>query len=366
MLRQLIKTARKSKRFARALPAPTRTFAAIVLTRLHAYYHERLYRRMVSPTGLADLEKHICTNALQLTAPVALISQIERSGGTLLSQLFDGHPQIAAYPHELRFGLNGHDIWPDSLKTFRDAADLKMQKQMKHGFRKGRHGEPLRFLISPRIQKQIFDGIEKRTARDSFDAFFTAFFNAWLDDQGDLNDKTLITAFAPRLALDADNVRRFFAAYPDGYLIQVMRDFDSWSRSALPFYAALGRTVTQDDLRRIWNANVESIERNQREYGDRVLPISFDDLRRDPAAVLAQLSKRLPIENHAASAQPTFNGRLAWANSSFEVERPGLLDGAGTAAAANRATPDANMVARTVSSSARNPSRRTRRPRAAP
>ncbi len=330
MLRRLIKTARKSKRFARVLPAPVKTSAAFVLTRLHAYYHERLYRRMVSPAGIADLEKHICTNAIRLTAPVALISQIERSGGTLLSQLFDGHPQIAAYPHELRFGLDGNDTWPAGLKTFRDAVDLKMQKLMKHGFRKGRHGAPLRFLVSPRIQKLIFDGIEKRTARDSFDAFFTGFFNAWLDYQGDLNDKTLITAFAPRLALDAENVRRFFAAYPDGYLIQVMRDFESWSWSARPFYAALHRTVTKDDLARIWNTNAASIERNQREYGDRVLTIPFDDLRHDPAAALAQLSKRLPIENHAALAQPTFNGRLTWANSSFQVERPGLLGEAKT------------------------------------
>ena len=104
-----------------------------------------------------------------------------------------------------------------------------------------------------------------------------------------------------------------------------MRDFESWSRSARPFYAALRRTVTQDDLARIWKTNAASIERNQRDYGDRVLTVSFDDLRRDPAAALAQLSKHLPIENHAALAQPTFNGRLTWANSSFQVESPGLL-----------------------------------------
>ena len=36
-----------------------------------------------------------------VNSPLALISQIQRSGGSLLSQLFDGHPEIHAHPHEL-------------------------------------------------------------------------------------------------------------------------------------------------------------------------------------------------------------------------------------------------------------------------
>jgi hypothetical protein len=36
--------------------------------------------------------------------PLVLISQIHRSGGTFLSQLFDGHPQCHAHPFELRLG----------------------------------------------------------------------------------------------------------------------------------------------------------------------------------------------------------------------------------------------------------------------
>jgi len=36
-----------------------------------------------------------------VTSPLVLISQIQRSGGSLLSQLFDGHPEVHAHPHEL-------------------------------------------------------------------------------------------------------------------------------------------------------------------------------------------------------------------------------------------------------------------------
>src|SRR5437667_1135310 len=44
--------------------------------------------------------------------PLALISQISRSGGTLLSQLFDGHPQCHAHPDELMIGYPRRRHWP--------------------------------------------------------------------------------------------------------------------------------------------------------------------------------------------------------------------------------------------------------------
>ena len=42
-----------------------------------------------------------------------LVSQIERSGGTLLSRLFDGHPECHAHPRELEIGYpNKKRHWP--------------------------------------------------------------------------------------------------------------------------------------------------------------------------------------------------------------------------------------------------------------
>ena len=43
--------------------------------------------------------------------PLVLISQVQRSGGTLLSQLFDGHPEVHAHPGELHIGP-GKSHWP--------------------------------------------------------------------------------------------------------------------------------------------------------------------------------------------------------------------------------------------------------------
>ena len=60
------------------------------------------------------------TQALQLRResvipvdqPLTLICQAQRSGGTLLARLFDGHPQCHAHPHELHIGDNRPHVWP--------------------------------------------------------------------------------------------------------------------------------------------------------------------------------------------------------------------------------------------------------------
>ena len=47
-----------------------------------------------------------------VTSPLVLISQIQRSGGSLLSQLFDGHPEVHPHPHELMLGYKKKYVWP--------------------------------------------------------------------------------------------------------------------------------------------------------------------------------------------------------------------------------------------------------------
>src|ERR1044072_6093564 len=44
--------------------------------------------------------------------PLVLISQIHRSGGTLLNSLLDGHPQLHVHPWEIQVGHPGKSEWP--------------------------------------------------------------------------------------------------------------------------------------------------------------------------------------------------------------------------------------------------------------
>ena len=59
-----------------------------------------------------------------VTAPLALISQIQRSGGSMLSQLFDGHPEVHAHPHELKIGYPKKYNWPEIIYGGRDKRDV--------------------------------------------------------------------------------------------------------------------------------------------------------------------------------------------------------------------------------------------------
>jgi hypothetical protein len=44
--------------------------------------------------------------------PLILISQLPRSGGSLLSQLLDGHPELLVYPWEMKIGYPSKGKWP--------------------------------------------------------------------------------------------------------------------------------------------------------------------------------------------------------------------------------------------------------------
>ena len=60
-----------------------------------------------------DYIYQLCLENFQsVKSPLVLISQIQRSGGSMLSQLFDGHPEVHAHPHELKFGYPRKYDWP--------------------------------------------------------------------------------------------------------------------------------------------------------------------------------------------------------------------------------------------------------------
>ena len=164
--------------------------------------------------NLDDIASFLGIKSIPLHAPLILISQVQRSGGSLLNQLFDGHPALAAYPQELRLGYAHPDQWPeldvdlDSDTIFRSLYDLKFGRFMRRGYIKGgakivsrdegqffdRNPERYRFFLVPRVQyllfKRLFEGKPPKSQRDIFNYFFTAFFNAWLDYQGRLEKRS--------------------------------------------------------------------------------------------------------------------------------------------------------------------------------
>ena len=109
--------------------------------------------------------------------PLALICQAQRSGGTLLGRLFDGHPQCHAHPHELLIGGRIPHEWPQlSLEAEAETWFETLQEaKVMNLFTKGRRMIPLKTrgerpkgsypcLLPPQLHRLLFlQEVERRS-----------------------------------------------------------------------------------------------------------------------------------------------------------------------------------------------------------
>jgi hypothetical protein len=270
--------------------------------------------------------------------PLVLVSQVQRSGGTLLSQLFDGHPECHAHPHELKFGYPRKRNWPPIDLTrmeswFEMLFETRTLRHLRRGYSKStkRHQnqyDVFPFAFLPRLQKAIFDtcveGRAVENERDVLDCYFTSYFNAWLDNHNlYTGPKKVVTGFTPRLAMEAANLERFFAAYPEGTLISIVRNPRSWYVSASNY--APERYADVEIALELWRLSAESAIEAGKHYGERVLVLTYERLLEQPEATMAWIAQRIGITMSPQLVVPTFNGRPIRANSAYRVDRYGIL-----------------------------------------
>jgi len=284
-----------------------------------------------------DFEAFVLGHPARLRAPLVLISQVQRSGGTLLSQLLDGHPAIAAHPQELKIGYPTERDWPavdpalGAEQNFRMVYEINNIMLMKRGYTKGDHNpDRRRFFLVPRVQyrlfKHLYESAPPASRREILDHFFTAYFNAWLNYQGDLEEKRWISAFWPRLAHHETAVSGFFDSYPDGRLVQVIRDPKTWYPSAKRNKKSGLADKAPEEILSAWCASANSILRNRAAHGQKVIVLRFEDLVGDTERTMRKLAGDLGIAYDPVLCEPTFNGKSMRANSSFAVGTAGLID----------------------------------------
>jgi hypothetical protein len=267
-------------------------------------------------------------------APLALISQIQRSGGTLLSQLFDGHSELHAHPHELKIGYPTKYTWPKldlkdaSNRWLETLFETSVLSHFKKGYKKEKkRDDAFLFLFLPSLQRELFldyvGSIDPLTLRDVFDGYMTSYFGAWLNNQNSYGQKRFITAFTARLAMHNENMQSFFEIYPDGRLISIIRDPKNWYPSAIRHKPKICRGI-RDGLD-LWKKNARAMLRNKDRYGDRVCILTFEDLITRTKSVMRYLAEFLEIEFEDILLEPTFNKYPIRANTSFEAEKNGII-----------------------------------------
>lgn len=296
----------------------------------------------MSPGDVVRMAEIRATRAVDVREPLVLIAQPNRSGGTLLSQLFDGHPELHTHPWELELGTK-FDPWPaldlgDSPEAWARALfEHHVYRAFNEGYSKDKsslatgHNEQERFpfLLAPSLYYELFarlaHGREVASLRDVLDLHFTAYFNAWLDNANLYGPtKRWVIGFRGKMR-HAENLVRFFDAYPDGRHITIMRDAKANIASRLKYRAREDVEVAIDKAIRGWQrATTQQLDVKQT-YGDRVFTLTFEELVRDPERMMRALAAWLGIGYDAILTTPTFNRIPIRASSHFRVERHGVL-----------------------------------------
>jgi Sulfotransferase family len=288
--------------------------------------------------GLEAALRKRSESVIEVDEPLALISQVQRSGGTLLGRLFDGHPECHAHPHELMIGDVKAHAWPeldlagDPDEWFEGLQEETLAKL----FASGKRVIPLKttdgkrgtypFILPPRFQRQIFmEEIARRrpieSEREILNAYMTSLFNAWLDYQNLTGwEKKWVVAFSPRRAWGA-GLTKFFELYPDGRLISILRDPLSWYASE---QARIADPVTVSRVAG-WQKSAQQMRRAAETHRNRVFIVRFDELVLDTWGTMSRLADFLDIDFDPILVTPTFNRYPAGANSSYSVKKTGVV-----------------------------------------
>lgn len=174
--------------------------------------------------------------------PLFLISQAQRSGGTLLLRLLDGHPQCHVVPFQLR-GLDeaAKQAPLDAEQVWEQLHDQKLVERFREGHRQRKrrvldddHVFP--FRLDPERQRAVYDACVAHGGDESFrrlvDCYYTSYFNAWQGYGNMAGSKRWLVGFEPGVPRSIRRREAIRRLYPDGRAVSIVRDPWSWYASA--------------------------------------------------------------------------------------------------------------------------------------
>jgi hypothetical protein len=258
--------------------------------------------------------------------PLLLITQVQRSGGTLLLRLLDGHPECHVAPFQLR-GIDEAAKRSSSRPelAWQELYDPKLAERFACGHRQRKHGilrddEIFPFELDPPLQRAIYDTCTGRvgdpTTRDCFDCYFTSYFNAWLDYRNlRTGSKRWVVGFEPGVARSMRRRRAVRSVYPDGKMVTIVRDPWSWFASARRWEE---RWADREGALNHWCDVGKGTFKLRKRYKSDLRILTFDDLLANTEETLSRLVAWLGIEFRPELLEPTFNGSPIRANTSFD------------------------------------------------
>lgn len=270
-----------------------------------------------------------------------LITQLHRSGGTLFSQLLDGHSAIQAHPHELFIGRPNKWNWPNLTEillspelVFESLLEEKIAELGRQGtfIKPGSNIEAKRqnvpFTYSLEIHREDFCTLYKqapvKTSRVAIQLYLKSFFNAWPEYKGSGSER-YVSCFLPHLILDSTSLKQLFSDYPDVFLISLLRRPDSWIAS-LANHISLdlnNQVEVQTNLDR-WKASVERMLALHRNPAVHSFSTSYEALVSNTPGEVKRFCDVAGIIFEPTLLMPTVGGYPVLPNSSYERAQTGV------------------------------------------
>jgi hypothetical protein len=307
--------------------------------------HLHQLRRAAPPAEYRALKRRW---VVRVDQPMLLISQVQRSGGTLLARLFDGHPECFAHPMELKWGRPAKWNWPafetDATLSAKDAFGLLKELWVRKMIHQGGYSKypqwdagnkpgyrpKYPFAFDRALQYEIFaseyNARRPGSRREVLNAYMTALFNAWIDYQNlYAGPKRWITCFIAGLIRHPDSLDRYFRDYPDGRLVTLIRHPAAW------FASASRHTFSTDPVEAVqhWHESAQASVAAHERYGDRVMIVTFEDLVLRTDATMRAICRWTGLTFDDSLLQPTYNSMPVLSDSSFRLSTgidPGAAD----------------------------------------
>jgi sulfotransferase family protein len=264
--------------------------------------------------------------------PIVLISQAPRSGGTLLLRLFDGHRSLHVVPWELSLDMRSN--LDNCAEAWERLHDDSLEAKFAQGFSQSHphlNGDRTRYPlhVAPSFMRGLYEEaiavLDRPSERGLRNAYLTALFNAWLDNQNfySRKAKSWVVIFTPRMIANNHKMANFRRVYPDGRVISIVRDPLSWFTSARR-WSHSGEWARPEEAMTTWCRSVEAALARHEAQPDTTAVVLFKDLIRKTRPTMTMLCRQLGIRFSKDIVTPTVNRLPVRANSSFPSSGVGI------------------------------------------
>ena len=270
-----------------------------------------------------------------------LINSHLRSGGSLLARLLDGHPSLMVYPMEVRYAKK-KVFWPtiDKACHEKDFKTLISELDLEWPFRdifwtvKDESGSS---NVNPKDmfgRQQInlpydlfLKGIEKRLMgenkwdfRNTANAVADSFFCHW--NSGENYKAANVAYIVNHISMMCfANPQKFFDAFPDGFIIQTLREPRAWYASMKTHFKVQGlaELFMKMSLALWFESTVRGLNYSKF-LPDKYIVLRYEDLVADTLTIMTDFFLKIGLQFDPVVLEPTM-GRNPWFGNSAYGEK---------------------------------------------